>query len=170
MLRGLLLPDGDSGTEDRADDKADDEDDSHENQAHSPGLVVLVVVWAGGVDIDAPRDRVHRRLEVGAVELVSEGGEEQWRRLAGDAGEGEHNARDNPGQGGGEHDAEHGAPAWRAECVARLLERPGDQEEHLLANTGDDWDKDDRKGDRPGDSREVALAQDNQSVDEEADR
>ncbi len=78
--------------------------------------------------------------EIVVPEIVAEGGEEERRGLAGDAGEGEEDAGDDAAGGGFHHDVDGGLPAGDAEGEGGLAIPLGDEHEHLLGGAHDQRD------------------------------
>ena len=100
--------------------ETDDEDESEEDERARPGLRVPVVVGSSriGVDLHGQRgDRLRRRDR---PELVAERGEDQRRRLAGDARDGDERAGHDARQRRAQHDAERRAPLACSRAPAPL--------------------------------------------------
>src|SRR5262245_19684997 len=99
IFAGSLLADGHTGAEECPDREANHQDDGDEDETHRPRLLVPVIIRPGGVNVDSPRKGVHGGVDVGAIELVAESGEEERGGFAADAGEAEHDAGDDAGEG-----------------------------------------------------------------------
>src|SRR6266568_5725864 len=76
--------------------------DPDQDQRPGPGQAVPVVVGGDGEVEYLQRQGRHRFRQFPAPELVPQGGEEERRRLPGDAGNGEEDAGDDAGAGAGE--------------------------------------------------------------------
>ena len=122
-----------------------------EHQRAGPRLPVPVVVRRDRVGEDLHRQRRDRLHEGGAEEPVVERGEEQRRRLPGDARERQHDARDDPGQRRRQHDAS----STRAPRVAPSARAPSrsvsrHQPQQLFGRAGDDRNHHDAERDAAG--------------------
>src|ERR1700747_282312 len=71
-----------------------DHDETDEYERPGPGQTVPVIIGGECVDVNLQRQRGDRLVETGAPELIAEGGEEQRRSFASDAGKGQHAAGD----------------------------------------------------------------------------
>jgi len=84
-------------------------------------------------------------------------GEEEGGGFAGDAGDGQHDAGDDPGGGGGDDDAEEGLEFRGAQADGGFAEGMGDELEHFLGGAGDDGAHHKAEGDGTGPGRATAI-------------
>src|SRR5260221_10476550 len=91
--------------------ETENQDDHDEDEGRSPGKTVPVVIRTVRVGVHHQGKSRHRLADVGAQVLAAQRGEEERRRLAGDAGHGEQRPGHDPRQAGPHHDGEAGAPA-----------------------------------------------------------
>ena len=104
--------------EPRAD--AQHEDHQDQDQRRGPGVPVPLLVGAGRVGEHRERQRRHRLVQLEAQILAAERGEEERRRLAGDAGDREQAPGDDAGQRGAHDDAR----GWCASAGTRAPAPP----------------------------------------------
>src|SRR5689334_640206 len=83
--------------------EAHDEDEREEHERARPGLRVPVVIGALGILEDLQGECGDRLVRRQGPEPVAERGEEQWRRLAADAGDGDERSRRDARCGGAEN-------------------------------------------------------------------
>src|SRR5438105_3496115 len=103
--------------------ETDDEYKSDEDQRSGPRLGVPVVVWADGIVEDLERQRRDGLPDGGGPEVVAERREQERRRLAGDARDGDERAGDDAPQRGAEHDGQRRAPPGIPERQRGLAQR-----------------------------------------------
>ena len=145
------------------------QDRDRDQQRAAPGEHLPIGVGAHRELEDHDRQIGHRRVEVGAPELVVERGEQQRRRLAGDARDREHDAGHHALHRRAVGDHHDHLPLRRAERRRRLAQRVRHQAQHVLGGAHDDRDDDDRQRHRPGPGREMAHVDDHHLIDEEPD-
>ena len=147
----------------------EDQDADGDQQRAAPGERLPVGVGAHRELEDDDRQIRHRRVEVGAPELVVERGEQQRRGLAGDARDREQHAGQHALHRGAVGDHHDHLPLRRAERGRRLAQRARHQPQHVLGGAHDDRHHDDRQRHRAGPGREMAHRHDHHLVDEQAD-
>src|SRR5690242_436147 len=111
-----------------------DGSDNEQNQHQRPGprLPVPFVVGRNSVDKNLQREGGDGLVDIGAPELAAKGGEQQWRGLAGHAGEGQHYAGDDSGRCRAQGNGNRGAPAGNSQAQRRLAHRARHQQQHFL--------------------------------------
>ena len=125
-----------------------------DEQRAGPGEPLPVVVGAQRELEDDDRQARHRRVQVGAEELVVERGEQQRRGLAADAGDGQQDAGHDAGAA--RRGRRHVAITWparHAERGRRLAQLARHQAQHVLGGAHDDRNDDDRRAPRRRPSR-----------------
>ena len=96
------------------------------------------------------------------------GGEQERRRLAGDARNGEHGTGHDAADRLRQDDAQGRAPARNAQREARLAQRARHECEHLHRRARDEWEH--QAGERERSCvAALAVAEDKEAVDEDAD-
>src|SRR5438105_6561995 len=98
----MALPDGPAGGD------AEQQHQRHEHEGRGPREAVPLLERPRSVLIDLMRQGLHRLRDTGREVQVAERGEEERRRLTGDAGDADQAAGDDPGERGPRHDAERG--------------------------------------------------------------
>src|SRR5215510_9266653 len=146
----------------------------HENQGDQherprPRLAVPVVIGRDRVRKDLERQRRDRLVESVVPEAISERREEQRRRLAGDARDSHHDARDDPGTRRRQDHAQQDLPLLDPERQGRLAQGARNQSDQFFAGPHHDRQHDHRQGKRPGDRREPTHRQHNDRVRENPD-
>src|SRR3954463_12954336 len=91
--------------------QAQDEDHKNQYQSGGPGILVPLLVRAGGIVEDRERQRGHRLVQVEAQVLAAQSGEQQWGGFPSNPGDGQESSRHDPRQGGTNHDRKAGSPA-----------------------------------------------------------
>src|SRR5256884_2963767 len=99
-----------AGPQHPAGGKREQQHQPHQYERRGPGEAMPLVEGAGRVREDLQRQSLHRLQDAGAEVQVTEGSEQQRRRLARDAGDAHETTGENPRQRGAGDDAERGPP------------------------------------------------------------
>ena len=127
--------------EQRAREDVEHQHGERDQQRAGPGELLPVLVGAQRELEDHHRQVRHRRVHVGAPELVVERGEQQRRGLAGDARDREQHAGDHAGARRAVGDATDHLPVRRAERDGGLAQAVGHQPQHVLGRAHDHRDR-----------------------------
>src|SRR5215213_7874861 len=114
-----VMATADSSTRHDTREDADHQHETDEHQRARPGLRVPLVVGADRVGEHLQRERGDRLAHLRGPELIAEGGEEQRRRLARHARDGDQHAGDDASERRAKDDLEGGAPSRIAERERR---------------------------------------------------
>jgi hypothetical protein len=109
-----------------------------DDQRARPRQVLPILVGAQGELKDDHRQIRHGRIQIGAPELVVERREQQGRRLAADAGDGQQQTRDDAAARRRIQHAHDGSPRIRAERRGGILHADGHEIEHVLGGAQGD--------------------------------
>ncbi len=149
----------------------DDVDGQHaerDQQRAGPGQLHPIVECRGGVLVDRHRQAGHGAAQPGKIR-IAERGEQQRRRLARHASDGQQHAGQQPVQRGAVADEDDGAPARRAQCDGGLAQADRDQPQHVLRRAHHDGDHQDGQRRPAGPAGKAAERRHQDLVDEQAD-
>src|SRR6266576_2551954 len=114
-----------TGPQGPAGGEGEDQDETHQHQRRGPGEAVPFVERTGGVGEDLERQGLHRLRNGGGEVQVTEGGEQQRRRLPCDARDTDEAPGEDPRRRGAGDDPQRRAPPRIAQRQSGFAQRVG---------------------------------------------